>query len=794
MTKQSQWARRIARLRSMSWDELVDRARQHASARLDAYRYRRGHDFAGQWPGDHAGPRGRFFFALSEVPGLCELLKQRFPSSAADIVAGAERICRHRFDLLGYEALDYGAEIDWHLDLVHGKRGPREPWFKVRYLDFEEVGDAKVTWELNRHQHFVTLAKAYRLTGDETFAREIVTQWKHWQAENPYPIGMNWASSLEVAFRSLSWIWVYFLLEDSPTLTPELRRDWVQALGLSGRHIATYRSTYFSANTHLLGEGVALFFLGTLFPELPLANRWKQRGWDVVVDAASHQVRADGFYFEQATYYHVYALDFFLHARVLAALNKVEIPPEYDAILVRMLDALCLLGRPGVVPMLGDDDGGRLFDPRRNRAEHLLDPLSTGAVIFQRGDFKFVTGAPREETLWLLGAGGLAEFEELNSTEPSSGSVALKDSGFYLMADAESGQQLLIDAGPQGPGTAGHGHADALSLNLASNGRVLLMDPGTLEYVGENGGDRALFRGTAAHNTMRVDGLDQANGIGLFAWTNLPTVKAERWTPGQEFTFFVGSHDGYERLPAPVTHRRWVFHRKSQFWLVRDEAIGQGEHSIELAWHLGANLSPASARDYLFGDREESFGLVTADGHGWSQSAHRGNWSPAYGRQERTTVITFGKVATLPAEFVTLLLPNASLHDGMGKLERLASDPAVRGYRYTRAGQEHSFLFSNSERAWTFGAWTSDAQFLYWSVNREREQRVLILCNGAYAELAGVRVLTSETRLDYAEVVGSPTKTELFSSDPDRVHLQGSLDAVGAELTAWANDPKRMGV
>jgi hypothetical protein len=794
MARQSQWARRITRLKSMSWGELVDRLRQHGSARLDAYRYRRGHDFAGAWPGDHAGPKGRFFFAPSEVPGVCELLKQRFPSAAAGMVAGAERICRHRFDLLGFEDLDYGAEIDWHLDLVHGKRGPRKPWFQVRYLDFEQVGDAKIAWELNRHQHLVTLAKAYRLTSDEKFACEIVAQWKHWQTENPYPIGMNWASSLEVAFRSLSWIWVYFLLEGSPVMIPELRRDWLRALGLSGRHIATYLSTYFSPNTHLLGEGVALFFLGTLFPELPSAGRWRQRGWEVVVNSAKQQVRADGFHFEQATYYHVYALDFFLHARVLAALNQVEIPLEYDTTLVRMLDALCLLGRAGVAPMIGDDDGGRLFDPRRNRAEHLQDPLSTGAVIFQRGDFKFVAGVPREETLWLLGAGGLTEFEELKETEPSSGSVALMHTGFYLMADAESGQQLLIDAGPQGPGTAGHAHADALSLSLASNGRMLLMDPGTLEYVGENGGDRAFFRGTAAHNTMRVDGLDQANGIVPFGWTNLPVVKAERWTVGQKFNFFVGSHNGYERLPAPVMHRRWVFHRKSQFWLVRDEAIGQGEHAIELAWHLGANLSPASARDYLFGDREESFGLVTAEGHGWSQSAHRGNWSPAYGRQERTTVIAFGKVATLPTEFVTLLLPNASLHAGLGKLERLASDPAVRGYRYTRAGQEDYFLFSNAERAWTFGAWTSDAQFLYWSVNRELEQRALILCNGSYAEVAGLRVLVSEAPLDYAEVEGSPTKTELFSSDPGRVQLQASLNRVEGDLTVPENDPKRMGV
>lgn len=760
----------------MSKDELIDRVRQHTSARLDAYRYHKGHNFAIDLPASTTGARGKFFFAPSDVSGLCELVKQRFPATASSIVVKAERIYRHRFDLLGYEDLDYGADIDWHLDLVHGQRGPRKPWFQVKFLEFEEVGDAKVTWELNRHQHFVTLAKAYRLTGEEKFASEIVAQWKHWQHENPYPIGMNWGSSLEVAFRSLSWIWTFFLLKDTPAMTTDLGREWVRALGLNGRHIETYLSTYFSPNTHLIGEGVALLFLGALFPESPLARRWKQRGWAIVVDAAKRQVQADGFYFEQSTYYHVYALDFFLHARVLAALNQVEIPVEFDATLIKMLEALSLLGRAGIAPQLGDDDGGRVFDPSRNRAEHLLDPLSTGAVLFERGDFKFVAGGAREETLWLLGSGGLDDFEKLQSIQPSDDSVALEHSGLYLLADAECGQQLLVDAGPQGKGAAGHGHADALSVSLTSNGQMLLMDSGTLEYVGDNENNRSIFRGTAAHNTLRVDGLDQADGAGPFAWTNLPLVKAERWITARDFNLFVGSHGGYERLPQPVTHRRWVFHRKSQFWLVRDVATGEGKHQLDLSWRLGPNLFPKSARDYLFSTGQESFGLVTADGHGWSQSAHRGNWSPVYGRQERATVITFGTAGLLPAEFVTLLLPHAGVHDGGGRLERLVGSATVVGYRYVRAGEEHYFFFADRPERWSLGTWTSDARFLYWSRDRERGQRMMFLSYGHFVEVAGVPVLASQTLLDYAEILESGGKTELWSSDPDHVLLQGSLE------------------
>ena len=176
----------------------------------------------------------------------------------------------------------------------------------------------------------------------------------------------------------------------------------------------------------------------------------------------------------------------------------------------------------------------------RNRSHHLLDPLSTGAVLYQRGDFKFIAGSPREETLWLLGAEGLRKFEELRSQEPS-GSIGRSE-----------GQRALPDGGPRnwaatrdrcwspGAGNAGHGHADALSIHLVGGGETLLMDPGTLEYVGETYADRNFFRGTAAHNTLRVDERDQAQGVPPFAWWDLPKVKADRWVVGERFDLLSG--------------------------------------------------------------------------------------------------------------------------------------------------------------------------------------------------------------------------------------------------------------
>src|SRR5580658_6967624 len=120
-------------------------------------------------------------------------------------------------------------------------------------------------------------------------------------------------------------------------------------------------------------------------------------------------------HFEQSIYYHVYALDFFLHARILAAANQIPIPADLDRTILKMLELLSALSQDGPPPRLGDDDGGRLFDPQRNRAEHLTDPLSTGAVLFKRPEFKAASGSLREETLWLLGPPSAAAFDDLPS-------------------------------------------------------------------------------------------------------------------------------------------------------------------------------------------------------------------------------------------------------------------------------------------------------------------------------------------------------------------------------------------
>jgi hypothetical protein len=791
LTERSLWSR----FSNMSGDELETRVRQEVSKRLDLILCR-----IGLQPGRNrlrrpSRSQGKFFFSTDELPKRVSLLREHLPHDVEDIVAEANEICRHRFRLLGHQDLDYGAEIDWHLDVVHGLRSPLIPWFKINFLDFAQIGDHKVTWELSRHQHLVTLAKAWLLTNEQVYAREIFAQWYSWQRANPYPLGANWASSLEVAFRSLSWIWLHHLLAECPIVPANFREDLLRALALNGRHIERYLSTYFSPNTHLLGEAVALFFIGALFPQISSAEHWKRDGWNIIQDEVLRQVRPDGVYFEQSLYYHVYAIDIFLHARLLASRNGVEIPSGFDLVIRKMLAVIQALAQTSPPDGFGDDDGGRVFNPRRNHAEHMTDPLAIGAALFQ--DEGVPAGATlTEEAIWLFGEQALSWSARQPDLNLRLKSQSFQDGGLYIAGCSEPfPQQMVIDAGPQGTGRSGHGHADALSLKLAFCGRSWLVDAGTFCYVGP-GGERNKFRGTRAHNTLAVDGLDQAEPKGPFAWTSVPDTRTDLWITGTNFTLFAGSHSGYERLPEPARHRRLVFHLHGSFWLVRDVADGRGSHLLETSWHLAPDLEVSSRGNGFVAapvqgqsaNRNQSNHLIllpVADPN-WKSELFSEHVSPAYGIKLNAPVVRCSARVGLPAEHAVLLIPAIGGTEESGELFRddhqrdgVAIPEAA--YRYQQGHTTHGMIFRRAQKAlWNFGPWSSDASLLYFCVTDRRVEHV-VFCEGSFVQLRGESLISLDATLQWLEWTNRQGRNQLACSDETAARsFSGSV--LGSEI------------
>ena len=103
-------------------------------------------------------------------------MRSEFSGQREAIIDRADRAIEGRFDLLGFENLSFGNPPDWLLEPVSGKRAPFDHWSVIDYLNPAVTGDKKITWELNRHQHFVTLGQAYWLTQDEKYAEAFVAQ------------------------------------------------------------------------------------------------------------------------------------------------------------------------------------------------------------------------------------------------------------------------------------------------------------------------------------------------------------------------------------------------------------------------------------------------------------------------------------------------------------------------------------------------------------------------------------------------------------------------------------------
>jgi uncharacterized heparinase superfamily protein len=592
------------------------------------------------------------------------------PEIRGRVMADADRLCAGRFDLLGYRDLSFGEPIDWHLDAVSGRRAPFVHWSRIDPLDPATVGDSKVVWELNRHQWFVRLGQAYRLTHDELYAAAFVSAIRSWMECNPRGMGINWASSLEAALRLVSWCWATLLFRGSRWLSEELRSDILVQIEAHARHVERHLSYYFSPNTHLTGEALGLFYAGAVCAESDDARRWREIGARILVDEIERQVADDGVYFEQSTYYQRYTVDIYLHFLILAARNGIPVPGRVGDRVQQMLDFLLAVRRPdGTLPQIGDADGGRIMPFVHRAADDARDLFSTAAAFFRRSDYAWAAGVVAPDTFWLLGAEGVRAFTALQPAPPiEPPSRLFGDGGYAVMRSGwePDAHQMIVDVGPLGcPHSGAHGHADLLSVQCAAFGEPYLVDAGTCCYTGETAW-RDFFRGSAAHSTIVIDGIAQAVPAGPFAWQNRPRARVRRWVSTETYDLVDADHDAYRDLPDPVVHRRRVLFVGRRYWVVVDDLDGRASHRVDVRFQCAPIAVHADAAPWVRARGRNGHALLIgafttvpvavriANG----RVAPTEGWTSAdYGQRSPAPVVVYSVADMLPLRIVTLLLP-----------------------------------------------------------------------------------------------------------------------------------------
>jgi Heparinase II/III-like protein/Heparinase II/III N-terminus len=589
---------KLRRVATMSPRELAHRICEKSYSQLERISLASHHSGAPNGLGfkDYlaAGPAQRFYRGHRES---LSFIQKTFPQWIARAVDEAERLLRHEASLLHFDPVRLGREIDWHRDPVTGRCWERRVWTEYRPENDFAQRDSKIVHELNRHQHLPRLAKAYHLTGDERYAAEAIAQLESWIDQNPPGLGINWQSSLEIGIRTISWLWTVFLLLPSRSFDAAAAQRIGESLFAQLNHIHRHTSLFSSPNTHLIGEAAALFIAGLVFRDQKHSAAWMEQGAELLIQEADKQILDDGVYGELSAYYHCYALDFYLQALVLAEQNHFTFPRRTRHRIGSMLKFLLHLSPPsGAIPLMGDDDGGRALALQQRSYCSFDDALGLGAILLERADFKYRSGAFREETLWLLGPEGWEAYCLLGSAPPVetqalfvSGGFAIQRSGWDPLAS-----HLVFDTGGLGMLTGGHSHADALSVLLSSQGRELLVDSGT--YVYNSAPEwRNYFRSTRAHNAVVIDGHDQAEAGGTFRWKTRLSTRM-RSDPSLPEEYVEAEHDGYQRLPQGVIHRRRLLHIPGEYWVIVDDFRGSGQHTFDFLYHFADQVDATMDR------------------------------------------------------------------------------------------------------------------------------------------------------------------------------------------------------
>jgi ubiquinone/menaquinone biosynthesis C-methylase UbiE len=576
-------------------------------------------------------------------------ISEREPDAVKATVEAAANFLAHRFDLLGsgpFASVDPDRParggyrpIDWYLDPVRNLRFPRGvPHKEWKLYEMRPANaDVKYPWELARSQHWITLAQAWRLTGDDRFAREVADQLDDFTEANPIGIGINWTCTMDVAIRAANWCLSLSLVQNCPTLDAEFWRRAYEALFEHATFIfGNLENHYEVTSNHYLSNVVGLHVLAAEFIDLEAGREWDRWSREALETEMNVQVHEEGTDFESAVPYHRLVTELFMASARLAGHQARPLSREYEAKLARMVDFAFTVTRPdGLMPVIGDADDGRfhimghLGGWDRQDGRHLFAPA---ALLLGRPDWLPYAGpaAVWEATWWGFDP---ASIEGASDRLPLPPAVKLFPN-FGVAVARRGGHYLVVTNGAVGTkGFGNHKHNELLSFEYHTDGTPVVVDPGSFCYTSDFTA-RNLFRGTAYHNTVFVDDVEQneINPDWIFRMFEKANPEHLGFTEDRDCVEYRGRHRGYERLDQPVTHERSLrLNRETGLLLIEDRLIGTGEHELKWHFHLAPGVGARSGSREVF-ELSTARGPVLIAGDPVLVGDIENSWySPSYG-------------------------------------------------------------------------------------------------------------------------------------------------------------------
>jgi hypothetical protein len=585
-----------------------------------------------------------------------------FPERLEKICGVGDQICRGTVRLFGRDVSFPDGRIDWHLDWGTGEHLAIDFYRDIRKLDPERKIDLKRVWETNRQQFLVTLGQSYFLTGDERYAECALTQIESWMAANPPFYGVNWMESLEVSLRLCSWVWTLALITEAKCLTAKRAKQILACIQTQRYFIEAHLSTYSSPNTHLLGEAMGMFIVGTVLGGLDGAHTCVARAQKILESELRRQFADDGSHREQSSYYHAYAVEMYLLVFALGSRKRIAFPPHWTDRLISMCDYLRSLCRPnGDLARFGDDDGGRTL---RLGEEDYYKPKSLsafGEILFARNELQSGENTPPEELFWIFGTEGLQCYFDFETSHESKSPLRFPDAGYAVLSKELTGSRfwLACSGKPMGINGSGHSHAAPLSFEMAVDDVPIIVDPGTFSYAQTEWRD--LFRGERSHSLLMLEDAERLTTNGPFGWKNKNAVQPIPLGDDKESVRLEMSYTGRDGSGCSYLHSRSFSCESATCLRMEDQVRGDGTHrtTLRLQFSPMCSIEASAVGEFVVRCgrvvlQVSHFARSASSGtnHVWTASLVKGWYSARYGEQMVAPALCFEGTMDLPASSV----------------------------------------------------------------------------------------------------------------------------------------------
>lgn len=516
------------------------------------------------------------------LAGLCTSAKEALVEAADAALAG-------RLNAFSSLPLSYGDPIDWQLNPITGRRADADRlWFQIPDFD-RETGDIKAIWEASRLTHFWHFSRAYLLTGDARYYRGFAGQLRDWLEKNPYPYGANFKCGQECTLRMLNVLAAYAVFSQAGLAE---KADEAAVFELVSRCYRKVLSNFFYAHRCIHNNHTFTELCGMI------AGAWcaddarrTRKAYRMLEREIRRQFLPDGGYNQYSFTYQRFTLQVLGCVHKLGERTGLSLSRDASR---RIADSARLLFdcQDGGfdVPNYGANDGSLIFPVTACGYRDFRPAIQMAHALF--GGQPLYPPGPHDEALLWFGQ-GLPHRTSVAERRPAAG----RRSGFYTLRHAEGFLMIVLHRFRTRPG-----HMDQLHVDLWHQGLNVLCDAGTYSYAEPLG---AALSGTGAHNTAKVEGIEQMNKRGAFLVTD--------WTRASDATHTEASFAGTMVSRNGYTHRREV-RRQGDAYAIADTVWTDGR-PYQLRFHTPLDCA-VRGRDVMLRDGEQTIATLRFDGAG----------------------------------------------------------------------------------------------------------------------------------------------------------------------------------